>query len=95
MERRDDADRMREVMRDQHRERIMAQIERDRAREASEFDKLQQQREAKKAIRYFKLHGSEFFSVFFVRLLDYKSKLYANRRENQIKKTKYLITFKR
>ena len=50
-ERREEEYRMKEAMRDQHREQILKQIENDRAREDKQYEMLQQQRGAKAAIR--------------------------------------------
>lgn len=51
-ERREDEVRMKEAMRDKHRQQIIRQIENDKLRESRQYEMLQQQREAKAAIRY-------------------------------------------
>ena len=49
-ERRVNEDRMAQLMLDQHRQRIQAQLEKDRQRHLDEISRLQQLREAKKEI---------------------------------------------
>ena len=51
-DRREEEFRMSEAMKDKHREQILKQIENDKLRESRQYEMLQQQREAKAAIRY-------------------------------------------
>ena len=50
-DRREEEFRMSEAMKDRHREQILKQIENDKLRESRQYEMLQQQREAKAAIR--------------------------------------------
>ena len=50
-ERREDEFRRSQAMRDKHRDQVLNQIESDRLREIKRYEMLQQQRDAKAAIR--------------------------------------------
>ena len=50
-ERREDEFRRSQAMRDKHRDQVFNQIESDRLREIRQYEMLQQQRDAKAAIR--------------------------------------------